>query len=86
MSDPGATFSIEMPAVAWTAIGLLGATLFASLFYLGGRIDALSNRVDALGAKLDGRIDGFASRIDGLSSRIDGLSSRIDTHVEQRSG
>jgi hypothetical protein len=67
-----------MTAVAWTAIGLLAATLFGALFYLGARIDAL-------GARLDGRLDGVASRIDSLASRIDALGARLDAHVEQHS-
>ena len=63
-------------AVAWTAIGLLAATLFGSLFYLG-------ERIDALGAKIDSRIDGLSARIDGLSARTDGLGGRIDAHLDR---
>ncbi len=60
-----------MEAQAWTAIGLLAATLLGSLFYLG-------NRIDTLGARLDSRIDGLTGRIDGLTGRIDGLNGRLD--------
>jgi hypothetical protein len=89
LSDPDATFH-SMVGVAWTAIGLLGATLLGSLYYLGSRIDAL-------GARLDGRIDGLGTRIDGLadridtldarlSSRLDALASRLDAHLERHAG
>jgi hypothetical protein len=60
-----------MTAVAWTAIGLLAATLFGALFHLGARIDAL-------GARLDGRLG-------NLASRIDALGARLDAHIEQHS-
>ena len=46
-----------MEGVAWTAIGLLAATLLGSLFYLGGRIDAL-------GARLDARIERLATALE----------------------
>jgi hypothetical protein len=49
-----------MEAMAWTAIGLLGAAVlgsFGSFFYLG-------TRIDALGARLDSRIDALAARMD----------------------
>jgi hypothetical protein len=39
-----------MAAVAWTAIGLMSATLLAlggAIFQLGARIDAQSARIDA---------------------------------------
>ena len=65
-----------MEGVAWTAIGLLAATLFGSLFYLGGRIDNLA-------ARLDSRIDGLESR---LNARFDGLERRLDAHVERHAG
>lgn len=37
-----------MVAVAWTAIGLLAATLLGSLYWLGSRIDAQAARIDEL--------------------------------------
>jgi len=46
-----------MTAVAWTAIGLLAATPFGSLYYLGSKIDSLAARVD--------------SRLDALTARLD---------------
>jgi hypothetical protein len=66
--------SSEMEAVAWTAIGLLGAAVlgsFGSFFYLG-------TRIDALGARLDSRIDAQSERIDAQSDRIDAQGARID--------
>jgi hypothetical protein len=58
-----------MVAVAWAAIGLLGATLLGMLFYLGSRIDSLGSRIDALGARLDARLDGLAARLDAHVER-----------------
>ncbi len=65
-----------MQAQAWTAIGLLAATLLGTLFYLG-------NRIDSLGARLDARIDGISGRLDGLSARIDGLGVRVEEQGRQ---
>ncbi|MQA98801.1 MAG: hypothetical protein GEU78_00675 [Actinobacteria bacterium] len=65
-----------MEQAAWTAIGLLAASVFGSIFYLGARIDAL-------GARLHGRIDALTGRIDALSGRIDSLGSRLDAHLER---
>ncbi len=71
-----------MEAQAWTAIGVLAATLLGALFYLGQRIDGLGGRIDGLGGRLDARIDGLDARMDGLGgrldARIDGLDARID--------
>jgi hypothetical protein len=61
-----------MEAVAWAAIGLLAATLFGNLFYLGSRIDNLSARIDNLGTRLD--------------VRLDALTSRLDAHLERHAG
>jgi hypothetical protein len=65
--------SSEMEAVAWTAIGLLGAAVlgsFGSFFYLG-------TRIDALGARLDSRIDAQSDRIDAQGARIDAQYASI---------
>ena len=62
-----------MVAVAWAAIGLLAATLFGNLYWLGGRIDALG-----------ARIDGIGSRIDALSARVDMMNARLDEHIHGR--
>jgi len=75
-----------MEAVAWTAIGLLGATLVGSFFYLGGRIDAqgadLGSRIDAL----SGRIDALSGRIDAQNGRIDALSATMGEHMGRHAG
>lgn len=69
-----------MTAVAWSAIGLLAATLLGTLYYLGARIDGLDQ-------KLGGRIDGLGTRIDSLdaslSGRIDALAARLDAHIDR---
>jgi hypothetical protein len=83
-----------MTAVAWTAIGLLAATLIGSLYYLGSRIDALALRIDGLESSLNARIDsldaGLNARLDALAARldarIDGLSARMDAHLERGAG
>jgi hypothetical protein len=62
-----------MEALAWTAIGLLGAAVlgsFGSFFYLG-------TRIDALGARLDSRIDAQSDRIDAQGARIDARYASI---------
>jgi hypothetical protein len=61
-----------MEAQAWTAIGLLAATLLGALFYLG-------NRIDVLGSEMRGQFQAQGLRIDGLSSRIDTQSGRMDS-------
>jgi hypothetical protein len=63
-----------MTEVAWTAIGLLAATLFANLFWLGSRIDSLAGRMESGFARLDGRLD-------AVNARLDGVNARLDTHV-----
>jgi hypothetical protein len=68
-----------MVAVAWSAIGLLVATLLGSFFYLGNRIDGLGNRIDNLGSRLDGRLDSVAARLDALGARL-------DAHIERHAG
>ena len=72
-----------MVAVAWAAIGLLAATLLVSLYYLGGRIDALAGRIDGLDDRLTSRIDSLDAR---LSTRLDGLATRMDAHSERHAG
>ena len=71
-----------MIAVAWTAIGLLAATLVT----LVGAILQLSSRIDAQGRELRAAIEAQGQRIDGLGGRIDGLAGRIDAHVERHAG
>jgi hypothetical protein len=83
LSDPGVTVALTMAAVAWSAIGLLAATLVGSLFYLGSRIDALGIRLDS---RIDNLESSLASRIDHLASRIDSMSLRLDAHIDQHSG
>jgi hypothetical protein len=94
-SDASAAAGIldtEMEEVAWTAIGLMAATLFGAFFYLGARIDGLGNRLDAridgldskidnLGARLDARLDGLESRMDALNARLD-LPSRAPRRLK----
>ena len=68
---------IWMEAQVWTLIGLLTATLFGALFYLGARIDALGDRIDAQGARIDAQSADLGARIDGQSARIDALTFRV---------
>ncbi len=70
---------MDMTQVAWTAIGLLAATLLGTLFYLGNKIDNINARIDGLSASLSGRIDALAARLD---ARIDALAARLDAHPE----
>src|SRR5512132_507822 len=71
-----------MEAMAWTAIGLLGAAVlgsFGGFFYLG-------TRIDALGARLDSRMDALGDRIDAQSDRIDAQGARIDAQYASIQG
>lgn len=52
-----------MESVAWTAIGLLAATLLGNFWYLGTKIDSVNNRIDNLAARLDARIDALAGQL-----------------------
>jgi hypothetical protein len=72
-----------MTAVAWTAIGLLAATIFGSLYYLGGKIDSLGARLDARIDTLEGRIDSLGARLD---ARLDALAGRLDAHLQRHTG
>jgi hypothetical protein len=74
-----------MEAVAWTAIGLLAATLAilaTALFHLDSNIDALGRdlgaRIDAQGRDLGARIDGLGA---SLGAPIDAQTARIDAHL-----
>jgi hypothetical protein len=80
MSVVDATLAVRMEAAQWTAIGIVAAGLFATIFHLGGRIDGLAA---SLGARIDGLSTSLCARIDGLTARIDGLSSRIDALTER---
>jgi hypothetical protein len=71
-----------MEAVAWTAIGLLGATVlgsFSSFFYLGTR------RIDALGARLDSRIDALSARIDAQDASIQAQGRDLTGAIQTQS-
>jgi hypothetical protein len=72
-----------MTAVAWTAIGLLGTTLFGlfgAILQLGGRLDGLGR---SLTAKIEEQGRDLGRRIDVLSSWVDAQSLRIDSHLER---
>jgi hypothetical protein len=79
-----------MEAVAWSALGLLAATLVAAIFWLGTRIDglgaSLGARIDGQGASLGARIDAQSSRIDALASEVSRLSTRLDEHLTRHAG
>jgi len=66
--------------VAWTAIGLLAATLFGTLFWLGSRIDGLEGR-------LNGRIDRLETRMESLEVRVangfDAVNAHLDAHLQR---
>jgi len=74
MSHPGATLG-SMVAVAWAAIGLLAATVFGAVFWLGSRIDGLGARMDAMNARLD-----------DVVTRLARVEVRLDVHTQQHAG
>jgi hypothetical protein len=66
-------------ALAWTALGILAAGLFAVLAIVssqGSRFDGLGARIDAVTADLGSRIDAVGA---DLGSRIDRVDARLDT-------
>jgi hypothetical protein len=64
-----------MVAVAWTAIGLLAATLLGSLYWLGSRIDAQAARIDAL-----------VSEVSQFGARMEILTARFETQLAHHAG
>ena len=89
MSEGGANVP-SMEAVAWSAIGLLGATLAVltgALLSLSSRMSALEERlgvrIDAQGAELAKHIEEQGRETRG---RIDAMNSRLDPHIEPHAG
>ena len=68
-----------MAAVAWTAIGLLGATLGV----LATALFRLDSKIDEFGRDLGGRIDAQGR---DLGARIDAQTARIDAHLQRHAG
>jgi cell division protein FtsB len=60
-------------------MGLLAASLFGMLFYLGSKIDGLA-------ARLDARIDAQTARIDALNARMDTLTAQVADHLGRHVG
>ena len=83
MSAAGAPVA-DVDAAVWTAIGLLAAFSFGSLFY-HGTIDALASRMDARFDRIDARFDHVDRRFDAVDARLDAVNARIDTHLERHS-
>jgi hypothetical protein len=77
-----------MEAVAWTAIGLLGAAALGAR--LDSRIGGLSDRIDAQDASIQAQRRDLASVIQAqgleLGSRIDALAARMDDHLGRHAG
>lgn len=87
---PGCYARDEMEAAVWTALAILAAMSFGTLFYLGARIDGLGARLDARIDSLAERMDtGFArvdSRFDQIDQRFDALAARLDAHLDRHAG
>ncbi|MHB8511291.1 MAG: hypothetical protein ACYDCC_03835 [Actinomycetota bacterium] len=73
-----------MIAVAWSAMGLLAATLAVLTNALIGSIHEVRASIDAMGARLDARLDATNTRIDEQSSRIDLLTQALHGHINRR--
>ena len=67
-----------MTAVAWTAIGLLAATLFGNFYWLSNRIDGLAARMEAGFDRVDVRCDAANARFDAVNARFDRVDERFD--------
>ena len=72
-------------ALEWTTLGILTATLVASFFFLGNKIDALGSELRGAIGETNRRIDRLSERIDAqgaeLSARIDALGERLHHHI-----
>jgi hypothetical protein len=67
-----------MEAVAWTAIGMLGATLVA----LVGAAFQLNLKIDAQGRDVGARVDAVGARIDAVGARVDAVSSNLGARID----
>ena len=65
-----------MYAALWSAIGILAAGLFSTIYYFNLRMDAGFGRLEA-------RIDRLESRMDQGFARLEG---RLDAHIERHAG
>jgi hypothetical protein len=76
-----------MLAVTWSALGLLGAVLFGSFFYLGNRIDALGaglrGEIGDLRKELRDDMRGVNARLGHVNARLDGVNARLDIHLNR---
>jgi len=74
-------------AATWSAIGVVAAFAFASLFYLGHRIDSLAARMDVRFDHVDERFDNLLARMDARfaasDARFDAMMARIDAHLDR---
>jgi hypothetical protein len=63
-------------AIAWTAIGMLGASSLGTMLWLGSLIMGLS-----------GRMDSMSARMDSMSARMEAgfaaVNARLDAHIER---
>lgn len=67
----------------WTTIGLLAATLFGVLFYLGSKIDSINTRIDQTNDRINQTNDRITSLSDSLNARIDGLGVKLQNHLDR---
>ena len=69
-----------MYAAIWSAIGILAAALFGSIYFSVQRMDAGFARLET---RLEGRIDRLEIRMDQGFAR---LEARVDAHIDRHAG
>ncbi len=76
-----------MIAAIWTAIGILAAGLFSSIYFSVQRMDAgfarLEARMDARFGQVDSRFNSLTAHMD---ARFDAVTARLDAHIDRHAG
>ena len=78
-----------MPAIAWSLVGLMAASLgvLSAALYSGlGRIDALGARIDAQGAHLGTRIDALGQELRGEIRDLRDTVHALDVRLTRARG
>ncbi|HEV2685733.1 MAG TPA: hypothetical protein VGW79_03755 [Actinomycetota bacterium] len=83
-----------MYAAIWSAIGILAAALFGSIYFSDQRMDVgfarLETRMDQRFALVDERFARLEARMDQgfarMDSRLDAVNARLDAHIQPHTG
>jgi hypothetical protein len=72
-----------MIAALWSAIGIVAAGLFSSVYFSVQRMDAGFTRLEGRIDRLEIRMDRGFSRLD---ARLDTTNARLDAHIHPHTG